>query len=330
MRWAILGPGAISRDFAAGLRASRHGALHAVGSSSPDRAAAFAAEHGAAVSGSYDDVLAREDVDLVYIGTVHSTHAELAIRALEAGKAVLCEKPASPSTSELVEVLDAASRAGLPFLEAYKSRFGPLSAALDALVRERRLGAPTHVVAAYGFAAGTRSGRLFDPALAGGAILDVGCYPVALAVQIAAASGQGIDAPELVARDHRNVAGVDGEATAELRFDQLRVDLGASIVRDLPRSAVIRFEEGEALLPDAWGGRASSAASVIVRERGTERRVDVPVVQPMAAEADALAVAAAEGRLEAPEVPWAHSLAIARVLTAWRSASEGDPSARLG
>src|SRR5688572_7627184 len=77
-RWAVLGPGAISRDFVVGLRASRYGVLHAVGSSSAERAAAFAAEHGAEASGTYDEILARDDVDAVYIGTVHTTHADLA------------------------------------------------------------------------------------------------------------------------------------------------------------------------------------------------------------------------------------------------------------
>src|SRR6478735_10379704 len=124
-KWAVLGPGAISRDFVTGLRSSSLGVLHAVGSSSPARAAAFAAEHGAEASGTYDDVLARDDVDAVYIGTVHSTHADLAIRALEAGKAVLCEKPASPTLDDVERILETAARAGRPFVEAFKTRFGP-------------------------------------------------------------------------------------------------------------------------------------------------------------------------------------------------------------
>ena len=80
--------------------------LHAVGSSSAERAAAFAAEHGAEASGTYDEILARDDVDAVYIGTVHTTHADLAIRALEAGKAVLCEKPASTTADEVDRILE--------------------------------------------------------------------------------------------------------------------------------------------------------------------------------------------------------------------------------
>jgi dihydrodiol dehydrogenase / D-xylose 1-dehydrogenase (NADP) len=119
-RWALLGPGAISADFARALPNSQNGVLHAVGSSNPARAAAFAQQHGAAVSGTYADILARDDVDAVYIGTVHTTHAELAIAALEAGKAVLCEKPVTPTVADTQRVIAVAREQKRPLLEAYK------------------------------------------------------------------------------------------------------------------------------------------------------------------------------------------------------------------
>jgi predicted dehydrogenase len=317
----VLGPGAISRDFVAGLRSSQFGVLHAVGSSSAERASAFAAEFGAEASGTYDDVLAREDVDAVYIGTVHTTHAELAIRALEAGKAVLCEKPASPEADDVERILAAAARTQRPFLEAFKTRFGPFAQALNTFAADGELGAPVWLEAAFGFAAGSRVGRLFEPALAGGAILDVGCYPVALAVQIAAAAGASIDAPGVSAVDAELISGVDGSASAEVALGQLTAAVSTSIERELPASGLIRFSDGELFLPDAWGGRAESASTIVVRQNGSERVVEVPVVQPMAAEADAVSLALAEGRLEVPEMPWAHSRTIARVLTDWRAAA---------
>lgn len=319
----MLGPGAISRDFVAGLRASQFGVLRAVGSSSPDRAAVFAAEHGAAASGSYDDVLTREDVDAVYIGTVHTTHADLAIRALEAGKAVLCEKPASPTTHEVEQVLQTAQRVRRPFLEAFKTRFGPFADALRGFAAGGELGTPVHVDAAFGFAAGSRKGRLFDPALAGGAILDVGCYPVALAVQIAAAGHQPLDTPTIANVVADQVDGVDATASARISLGGLSAGLSASIVRTLPRSGAIRFARGELVLPEAWGSRSRSPSSIIVRGRDRERRVELPVVQPMAAEADAMSLALADGRLEVPEMPWSHTRAVARVLTQWRADAIG-------
>lgn len=317
----MLGPGAISRDFVAGLRSSQFGVLQAAGSSSPERASAFAAEFGAEASGPYDEVLARDDVDAVYIGTVHTTHAELAIQALEAGKAVLCEKPASPEADDVERILAAAARTQRPFLEAFKTRFGPFAHALNDFAAGGELGEPQWLEAAFGFAAGSRDGRLFDPEVAGGAILDVGCYPVALAVQIAAAAGASIDTPGVSAVDAELVSGVDGSASAEVDLGPVTAAVATSIERELPASGLIRFTDGELFLPDAWGGRAASASTIVVRQRGAERVVELPVVQPMAAEADALSLALADGRLEVPEMPWSHSRAIARVLTDWRAAA---------
>jgi len=317
----VLGPGAISRDFVVGLRASRHGVLHAVGSSSPERAAAFAAEHGAEASGTYDEILAREDVDAVYVGTVHTTHADLAIRALEAGKAVLCEKPASPTLDEVERILETAQRTGRPFLEAFKTRFGPFADALRELAAGGELGELERFEGAFGFDAGTRAGRLFDPAVGGGAILDVGCYPLALAIDLAAAAGRPIAAPVYRAFEAELVSGVDGTASAELGFVGLTAAIATSVIEPLSDPAVLRFADAEVVLPNVWGSRTESPSSLIVRRGGEERVIEVPVVQPMAAEADALSLALAEGRLEVPQMPWAHTRAAARVLTDWRAAA---------
>ncbi|WP_109208638.1 MULTISPECIES: Gfo/Idh/MocA family oxidoreductase [Microbacterium] len=320
-RWAVLGPGAISRDFVVGLRASEHGVLHAVGSSSAERAAAFADAHGAEASGTYDEILARDDVDAVYVGTVHTTHAELAIRALEAGKAVLCEKPASPTLAEVERILEAAQRVKRPFLEAFKTRFGPFADALRELAAGGELGPLEHVAGAFGFDAGTRQGRLFDPALAGGAILDVGCYPVALAIDLAAAAGQPIDEPVYHGFDAGLEAGVDAWATAAIGFGAVTAEVATSVVEDLSDLGLLRFAEGDVLLPNVWGSRTESPSALIVRRGDEERVVEVPVVQPMGAEADALSLAIAEGRLEVPQMPWSHTRAAARVLTDWRAAA---------
>ena len=319
-RWAVLGPGAISRDFAVGLRASRHGVLHAVGSTSVDRAEAFAAAHGAAAFGTYDEILARDDVDAVYVGTVHTTHAALSVRALEAGKPVLCEKPASPTIDEVQRILLAAERAQRPFLEAFKTRFGPFAEALREFAAGGDLGAPVRFEGAFGFDAGVREGRLFDPSLAGGAILDVGCYPVALAIDLADAAGRPI-MPDYHSFAAELVGGVDGAASAELAFGDFTAAIATSVIENLSDTGILRFTDGEVVLPDVWGSRTESPSQLIVRRGGAERVIEVPVVQPMGAEADALSLAIAEGRLEVPQMPWAHTRAAARVLTDWREAA---------
>lgn len=320
-RWAVLGPGAISGDFVVGLRASRLGRLHAVGSSAPERASAFAARHGAEIAGTYTELLERDDIDAVYIGTVHTTHADLAIRALEAGKAVLCEKPATPTPEQTAAVLAAAERTGRPFVEAFKQRFGPFADLLRSLIIGSELGRPTEVVAAFGYDLFPRTGRAFDPALAGGAVLDVGCYPASLAVEVARITGRADLPVSVVDADARWVNGVDADTTARLRLGDLAVELRAATIREMPGAAVIRCEHGEIVLPDAWGGRTESPESLLLRTPSGDQRLSVPTVQPMAAEADAVSIALEAGALEAPEMPWRDTTAIAAITERWLEAA---------
>jgi predicted dehydrogenase len=320
-RWAVLGPGQIGGWFAGALPRSEHGTLHAVASSDHDRATAFARLHGAPVTGTYAEILARDDVDAVYVSTVHTTHADLAVAALAAGKAVLCEKPVAPTAAETGRVLAAAAASGMPFVEAYKHRFGPLARVLDATVADGTLGTPLHVASAFGFAAAERTGRLFDPALAGGAILDVGGYPVSLAVGIAAAAG--VDLAALALTDVAGTVGptgVDEHASATIAADGVTAAVECSIVAELPRSAVVEGTLGVLRLDDAFGSRAGSAASFVVHTGDVERVVESPPVDPFAAEADAVSRALADGRTEAPEMPWEHTRAVARLLEQWRTA----------
>jgi predicted dehydrogenase len=319
-RWAILGPGDIGGWFARALPGSAHGVLHAVGSTSPERAAAFAAEHGAPVSGSYEEILARDDVDAVYIATVNTTHAELALAALDAGKAVLCEKPLTPTADGLVRILNRAEEAGLPFVEAYKHRFGPFARSLDSAVADPKLVGPLRLVASFGFEAAERSGRLFDPALAGGAILDVGGYPVAMAVGLAAAAGVDLASLSITAASGTiGDTGVDEHATATISTPGFSAEVACSIVAELPRSATITAANATLELPDVFGSRTASAESFILHADGRDIEIEVPTVDPFAAEADAVSRALADGHTQAPEVPWDHSRAVARLLAEWRA-----------
>ncbi|WP_404434158.1 Gfo/Idh/MocA family oxidoreductase [Microbacterium lacus] len=318
-RWAVLGPGEISGYFARALPRSQFGMLHAVGSSDPSRASAFASQYAAPVSGTYDDILSRDDVDAVYIGTVHTSHAELVEAALRAGKAVLCEKPATTNLADAERVLAVAAETNRPFLEAFKCRFGPLADRLRALIEERAIGDIVATEASFGFAAGERSGRLFDPDLAGGAVLDAGGYPASFAVGVAAWAGLDLNGVVGDVEGYIGDTGVDEDAAATLRFGDSRARIRTSIVTELPLSATITGTEGNIEIPDVWGSRTESASTLIVRRAGEDpARIAVEVVDPFAAEADALSFALAEGRLEVPQMPWSHTRAVARVLENWR------------
>jgi len=320
-RWAVLGPGEISGYFARALPRSQFGMLHAVGSSDPGRASAFASQYAAPVSGTYDDILSRDDVDAVYVGTVHTSHADLVEAALRAGKAVLCEKPATTNVADTERVLAVAAEMERPFLEAFKCRFGPLADRLRRLIEDGAVGDIVSTDAAFGFAAGERSGRLFDPALAGGALLDAGGYPASFAVGVAAWAGLDLNGVVGDVEGYIGDTGVDEDAAATVRFGESRARIRTSIVKELPHSATITGTDGAIEIPDVWGSRTESASTLIVRRAGEEpARITLDVIDPFAAEADAISLALAEGRTEVPQMPWSHTRAVSRVLEDWRRA----------
>lgn len=326
--WAVLGPGSIARRFRSQLPASSAGAtLVAAGSSSPERARAFAdeaAEHGATdvASGSYDEVLADPRVRAVYVSTVHTGHAPLVLAALEAGKAVLCEKPLSPNHGTSMALVDAARQAGLPLVEAYMYRFHPQTAALLDLVRTGAIGEVTHVDAAFAFRVGERSGRLFDVDIAGGGILDVGGYPVTMAAAIVqAATGVAVAEPtDLTATGSLGPTGVDEWTVAQLTY---RGGITASVrtgIRVQDDNVVrVHGSRGTIVLTDPW--TLGDDPTIEVRTVDEDpRTLSFAGAAPYALEADATTAALAAGRVDAAEYTLDESLATARTLDRWRAA----------
>ncbi|WP_069712097.1 aldo/keto reductase [Curtobacterium sp. ER1/6] len=324
--WAVLGPGGIARRFLSQLPAST-GTLVAAGSSATERARAFAdeaADHGFADvrAGEYDTVLADDAVDAVYVSTVHTGHADLVLRALAAGKAVLCEKPLAPNHGTAMALVDAARQAGLPLVEAFMYRFHPQTAALLDLVREGAVGEVTHVDASFAFRAGERTGRLFDVATAGGGILDVGGYPVTMAAAVVqAATGVAVAEPvELTASGTLGPTGVDEWTVAHLTY---RTGITASVrtgVRVQDDNAVtVHGTRGRIVLTDPW--TLSEDPTIVVNTVDEDpRTLSFAGAQPYALEADATTAALAAGAVEAAQMTLDETLATARTLDRWRAA----------
>jgi predicted dehydrogenase len=321
-RWAVLGTGQIAGVFADALAPVADAEIVAVASTDAARARPFADAHGIAGAGTHAEVLARSDVDAVYVAGVHTTHADLATAALRAGRPVLCEKPLAPSAARTAEVLAVAAETGLPVVEAYKYRFTPVADALRATITSGRIGAVRSVRASFGFVSPTRTGRLWDPALAGGAIYDVGGYPVSLAVAVARWAGVAGDDLRIAHAEGSLVrrTGVDKRARAVLGAPGFEAHVEAAITRSLTRAVTIEGEAETIHAEDGWGTRGVSARSFEIRVGADVERVEVPVVNAFAAEAAALAGAATAGVLEAAGMPWADTRTTARLLDAWRAA----------
>jgi predicted dehydrogenase len=183
LRWGILAPGGIAIDFAKALLTYTEQRILAVGSRSADRAAEFAARFEIERSyGSYEDLVADPEIDVVYVASPHSQHREHALLAIAAGKNVLIEKPIAATANDAQAIVDAANAAGVFAMEAMWTRHLPHTDVARQLLENEVLGEVRFVTADFGghppFDA---AGRLWNPELAGGALLDLGVYPLSWA-----------------------------------------------------------------------------------------------------------------------------------------------------
>ncbi len=183
VRWGILGTGGIARAFALGLKHAPGAVLAAVGSRTIESAQTFARELGIERAyGSYEALADAPDVDIIYIGTPHPMHAENALLALGGGKAVLCEKPFTMNRREAGEVAALARAKGLFLMEAMWTRFMPALAEVKRIMASGEIGTVTQVHADFGYSATLDpEHRVNKLGLGGGALLDLGIYPLSIA-----------------------------------------------------------------------------------------------------------------------------------------------------
>jgi predicted dehydrogenase len=183
--WGILGPGGIARAFAQDLNFNPGHTIAAVGSRSLANAQKFSANFGGTAYGSYEELVADPAIDAIYVATPHPAHHDNVILALNAGKPVLCEKPFSVNAREAQSMIDAAARNGVALMEAMWARFLPHYAKVREIVESGVLGPTLSIQADHGQRLADQGiQRLIEPALAGGALLDLGIYPVSFAHMI--------------------------------------------------------------------------------------------------------------------------------------------------
>jgi len=328
LRWGIIGTGGIARTFARALGQSSTGVLVAVGSRSKERAERFCQEFGVGrAHASYEALLADPEVDAVYISTPHPMHAEWAIRAAEAGKHILCEKPLTLNHAEAMVVVEAAHEHGVFLMEAFMYRCHPQTAKLVELLRERAIGDVRVIQATFSFhSARNLEGRLLKKALGGGGILDVGCYCTSMARLVAgAATGKDFAEPLEVKGCARigPDSGVDEWAVASLRFPgDILAELATGV--QLEQENVVRIfgSEGSILVPSPWGpARDGGSSKIIVNRRGekTPREVVVQADRPLyTIEADTVAANIDRREAPSPAMTWADTLGNMKTLDRWR------------
>jgi len=322
LRWGILSTGKIAHTFARGLRDAKRGHLVAVASRNQENADKFGDEfdipHRHA---DYQGLLDNPDVDAIYIATPHPYHAQWAIKAADAGKHLLVEKPLTLNWADAARVVEACQRNGVQLLEAFMYRCHPQSAKLVEIIKSGALGDVLKIEATFGFMSdGDPESRLINPELGGGGILDVGCYTMSLCRLIAgAAQGKAFAEPlEIKALGKLNDSGTDNQATALLRFEGDILAVCSCAVRaNEGGSARVVGSKANLRIPSPF---FCGATPNLIVEKGGDKE-EFAIESPLnlyAYEADALAALVAGETLEVPAQTAPDALGNMRALDEWR------------
>jgi xylose dehydrogenase (NAD/NADP) len=291
----------------------------AVASRDEAKARAYAAEHGVERSyGSYEALLADPEVDAIYISLPNSLHHDWTMRALAAGKHVLCEKPYSRRPAEVEEAFDAADADGLVLAEAFMYRHNPQTALARKLVQESRIGRLRSIHATFSFFLADPTNVRAIPDLDGGALMDVGCYCV---------SGSRLLAGEperVLGEQTMSATGVDAAFQGILRFpNDVVAQIDASFVAPNRQRLDVVGEEGSLTLEAPWKPSEGAGPGIDLRGGEGDERIEVPLADSYQLELEDFAAAVAGER--EPLLGRADALGQARAIEAlYRSAESGQ------
>ncbi len=338
LNWGLLGAGEIARVFANGMRFSKTGRIVAIASQSAGKAEALGG--GFAIPKrytGYEALLADDEVEAVYISTIHPFHADVAIRAARAGKHILVEKPMAMNRGQASAMIEAARAADVFLMEAFMYRCHPQTQKLAELVREGAVGRVQIVRAVFSFGAPfDPASRAYNKAMAGGGILDVGCY-VASMTRLLAGAGLGkpfADPTQVKGCGVLGPTGVDHYAAATLEFENgILGEIITGVACRMPTEAAVYGEEGSLVVTNPWLPSSPCRTATrplpldtqfppvtITLQRYASPQPEQIVIQPdrdlFTYEADMVAAHIADR--QAPAMTWGDTLGNMDLLDRWR------------
>lgn len=320
MNIGILGAGSIASSMAKTVRGmaaqGKEVSLYAVASRSQEKADMFAAAQGVSRAyGSYEAMLADKAVDLVYIATPHSHHAAQISACVAAGKPVLCEKSFTANAKQAETVLHAAEAAGVYVAEAIWTRYMPSRRMIDDLIANDEIGEPRFLSANLAYAIEDRE-RIVQPALAGGALLDVGVYPINFASMV---FGDGIARVESSVQ--KMTTGVDRTENITYFYqDGKMAQIMASAAFASDRRGIVYGTKGFLMVDNINNPHAIAYYDRKNREKPSWVRPVPPQITGYEYEVEACMRDLAAGNLEPAEMPHAETIEIMRQMDALRAA----------
>jgi len=306
--WGILGPGGIAQAFAKDLALLQGHTIAAVGSRSLENAQKFVATFGGTAYGSYEELVADPSIDAIYVATPHPAHHDNVILALNAGKPVLCEKPFSVNAHEAQAMIDAAARNGVALMEAMWARFLPHYAKVREIVDSGVLGPILSIHADHGQRLADQGiARLIEPALAGGALLDLGIYPVSFAHMILGTPAQITSTAVMTDK------GVDAQTSMIFTYeDGAQAVLTTTMIEQTPCRAVVAGLNGWLEIDRTFYNPA--AMRVVLNDGTTTEYPNAYKGHGLREQAEVFAQLVRSGKLESEILTWKATVEIMTTL----------------
>ncbi len=248
IKWGILGAGVISHAFAKDFKYMQHAELVAVAARDCEKAKIFASDYKIPQAISYDELYRSNEIDAVYIATTHNFHYEQTMKCLQNGKAVLCEKPVTVNDKEFKDLMHVSKSKKLFLMEAMWTYFLPAIHKAKQWVDEGRIGKLKVIQADFAYPMKKEmEGRMYNPMLAGGSLLDLGIYPIALSYYFT-----NDDPQKITAKANMTTTGVDESLSATFQYGDVVSTLFSSIITRMTNVGRIFGETGYIEIPDFW------------------------------------------------------------------------------
>lgn len=252
IRWGFLGAGAIIDRFIKGVRQFDDMEVVAVSSRTHETAKKMADKYNISEVLTYDEMINRADIDVVYIAVPHTQHKELTVKALNAGKAVLCEKPAGINAAEWEEMVEAAKKNDVFLMEAAWTWFSPLIKSVQEVIRDGKIGEVRAVSSNFSFRNTDLTSRLLDPERAGGGLLDTGVYNLHFQRMIYGKTPSLITGVASMDTDDDHLK-IDEQAAYIAQYDKGELGMMCSAVRtDMIDTAYVYGTKGHIVIPVFW------------------------------------------------------------------------------
>lgn len=285
LRWGLISTAGINRAVIPPLRESERSELVAVASRDLERAHDYARQWDIPTAhGGYEDLLADPDVDVVYNPLPNTLHREWTVKAAEAGKHILCEKPLATTLDDVDAMIEAAERHGVVLFEAYMYRHHPQTLKVQELVRERAIGDVRLIRAVFSYTMDRPGGIRANPDLGGGSLWDVGCYPVSFAQAVMETAPLDVFGWQDVGQ-----TGVDMTFAGQLRFaDDIFAQFDSGFQAPLRARAEVIGSDGTLSVAHPWKPHIEGPAGIRLQRGDTDEMIEIEAIDPYLCEVQAM------------------------------------------